>query len=59
MKTGFYKIKVTRAILLITEQELMALLQRDPELLANCLKRGKAYIRREQREKRRRTKTDE
>lgn len=54
MKTGFYKIKASRATLLITEQELMALFQKDPELLATCLKRGKTYLRRKQRENRRR-----
>jgi len=48
-------IKVSKGLLVISEQELMGLVQRDPELLIKALKRGKSHLRHKQRENRRRT----
>lgn len=38
-------IKVTKCILVITEQELLSLLGKDPDLWRTAIKRGKARLR--------------
>ncbi len=48
-------IKVTRCTLVLTEQEFIDLLARDPELYRQAVKRGKGQLRFQQRIKRRRS----
>lgn len=41
----YHKIKINRATIYISSDELNVLLMKDPQLFATCLKRGKAFER--------------
>ena len=51
----YLTIKITKCTLVMTEQELLDLLARDPDLYRQVIKRGKGQLRYEQRNKRQRS----